>query len=55
MEAKNYFDFNSIVEAFPHLSKINPGDINWAEKKNVQGIIIRSANDDNVHKVTSIP
>lgn len=50
VEAENYNHINSIVAAFPHLKNINQ-QIDWASKSNVIGIVIRSANDDNVHKV----
>ena len=50
VEAPNYFDINSIIESFPHLKDIN-ADRDWTELNNAEGLIIRSANDDNVHKV----
>lgn len=48
-EAKNYQNWESILEVFPHLKQVNsPDDLEKTPK--VHGIVIRSANDDNVHK-----
>jgi len=48
--AKNYDNMDSIFQAMPHLKLINtPIEINPELK--VTGLVIRSANDDNVHKV----
>jgi hypothetical protein len=49
-EAKNYNDSESIFQAFPHLKQINAQQEGEPDH-NVSGIVIRSANDDNVHKV----
>ena len=49
-EARDYDDFDSIVEMFPHLSQINSSNPDVILNKNKIGLIIRSANDDNVHK-----
>jgi hypothetical protein len=49
-EAKNYNDWESIFQAFPHLKQVNAHQEGEPEQ-NVSGIVIRSANDDNVHKV----
>lgn len=35
---------------FPHLKDINMNN-DFSAEQNVNGIVIRSANDDNVHKV----
>lgn len=50
VEAKDYTNINSIKEAFPHLKNINQ-TFDWSSKANLMGLVIRSANDDNVHKV----
>lgn len=50
IEAVNYTDKKCIIEAFPHLKSINE-ETDWATHNNIEGLIIRSANDDNVHKV----
>ena len=50
LEAKNYSDWDSILQVFPHLKNINPNE--HIHSNNVNGIVIRSANDDNVHKVS---
>ena len=48
-EAKNYQNWDSIFETYPHLKNINsPDDLEKGPK--VHGMVIRSANDDNVHK-----
>lgn len=54
VEAKNYEDWQSVLAAMPHLKGINSQE--ECEKGNkANGMVIRSANDDNVHKVyTSI-
>ena len=49
-EAKNYSDWDSIFQSFPHLKQINSANEEQNDL-NVSGIVIRSANDDNVHKV----
>ena len=49
-EAKDYSDFDSIVEAYPHLKDINK-PFQCENPEGINGIIIRSGNDDNVHKV----
>lgn len=49
LEAKNYSDWESILQTFPHLKDINPPQ--YPHNNNTIGIVIRSANDDNVHKV----
>lgn len=49
-EAKNYSDWESIFQAFPHLKQVNAHPESEPDQ-NVTGIVIRSANDDNVHKV----
>ena len=38
---------------FPHLKQINANN-DFSHEQNVNGIVIRSANDDNVHKVIVI-
>ena len=48
LEAKDNHDFNSIVETLPHLQNVNTD--HETQPKNKIGLIIRSANDDNVHK-----
>lgn len=48
-EAKDYHNFNSIAETFPHLAYVNT-DKDHTLTNNKMGLIIRSANDDNVHK-----
>ena len=53
-EAKNYNDWESIFQAFPHLKQINAHQEGEVDQ-NVSGIVIRSANDDNVHKVIFFP
>lgn len=53
MEAENYTNLSSIVAAYPHLKNINQ-QFDWSAKSNIIGIVIRSANDDNVHKVIII-
>lgn len=50
VEAKNYADWESILMAFPHLKTVNAPEECEKDQK-VHGIVIRSANDDNVHKV----
>ena len=50
IEAADYTDPESIFEAFPQLRKINE-KYDWNQNKNIEGLVIRSANDDNVHKV----
>ena len=50
VEAKHYNDWETIQQGFPHLKDINPAE--QTPNSNIQGIVIRSANDDNVHKVT---
>ena len=50
IEAKDYTNPQSIVEAFPQLQTINQ-EQDWSQHKNIEGLVIRSANDDNVHKV----
>jgi hypothetical protein len=49
IEAKDYSEWESIVTAFPHLKSINNEEP--PRSSNVHGMVIRSANDDNVHKV----
>lgn len=49
-EAKNYSDWESVQSAFPHLKGINSEE-ECEKGQKVNGIVIRSANDDNVHKV----
>lgn len=49
LEAKNYSDWDSIFQTFPHLSTVNPSE--HPHSHNILGMVIRSANDDNVHKV----
>jgi len=50
VEANNYSDWESILQVFPQLKTVNtPLDLEAGQ--NVTGIVIRSANDDNVHKV----
>lgn len=49
-EAADYTSLDKIIEAYPHLKLINK-DYDWSKKNNLSGIVIRSANDDNVHKV----
>ena len=52
LEAKNYQDWESVLQAFPHLKTANlPHEAE--PDNNVAGIVIRSGNDDNVHKVTT--
>ena len=48
-EAKDYRQINSIIDAFPHLQNINV-ERDFTTSNNKIGLIIRSANDDNVHK-----
>ena len=50
VEAKDYTNISTIKEAFPHLKNINQ-TFDWSSKANLTGLVIRSANDDNVHKV----
>jgi len=50
VEAKNYSDWESILQVFPHLKTVN-SHLDLEAGQNVTGIVIRSANDDNVHKV----
>ena len=49
LESSNYQDWNNILQSFPHLKNINPSEP--PSSPNAIGIVIRSANDDNVHKV----
>lgn len=49
LEAKDYHNHNSIIETFPHLQNMNT-DRDLTQSQNKIGLIIRSANDDNVHK-----
>jgi hypothetical protein len=44
---------DAIKQTFPHLKNINTPH-NYQVDQNVTGVVIRSANDDNVHKVTLI-
>lgn len=50
VEAPDYTKMDSILEAFPHLQGINQ-ERDWSKMNNIYGVVIRSANDDNVHKV----
>ena len=50
--AKDYFTQETVLEAFPHLKGLNDleFDIN-AVPEHAQFFILRSSNDDNIHKV----
>lgn len=50
-ESIDYSSLSTIVQAFPHLGQINQ-QVDWSKSNNLTGIVIRSANDDNVHKVS---
>ena len=52
IEAKDYTNPHSIFEAFPKLQTINHQQ-DWKNRGRIEGVVIRSANDDNVHKVHS--
>lgn len=52
LEATNYSEWESILQVLPHLKSINPAE--HVPNPNINGIVIRSANDDNVHKVTLV-
>jgi hypothetical protein len=50
--AQNYQSMESIAEAFPHLKSVNdPNCINLKNIKNAYSFVIRSNNDDDIHKV----
>ena len=48
LEVRDLQDFNSIVDTFSHLKNVNID--RDTQLHNKIGLIIRSANDDNVHK-----
>jgi len=50
-KAGNYNNFNEIVEAFPHLKKVNSNSIDFQNIKTAKCFVIRSNTDDDVHKV----
>lgn len=54
VEAKNYSDWQSILAAMPHLKTVNAEE-ECEKGTKANGIVIRSANDDNVHKVNPTP
>lgn len=55
MKATNYKDINEIIKAFPHLKNINElNERNFDDLENAKCFVIRSNNDDDVHKVNFI-
>lgn len=49
--AKDYSNMNSIVEAFPHLQKLNDSEFDLESiPSDAHFYILRSSNDDNIHK-----
>ena len=53
--ARNYHSIQSIAEAFPHLQTLNDANFDIESiSSNAQFYILRSVNDDNIHKVLFI-
>ena len=51
--AEDYNNVESITKAFPHLAKINDFDFDIDNIKECRTFILRSNNEDDVHKVIS--
>lgn len=49
--AKNYNSMESIIEAFPHLGDVNKNTLDIQSIKNARCFVMRSNNDDDIHKV----
>ena len=53
--ARNYHSVQTIAEAFPHLQTVNDPNFDYESiSPNAQFYILRSVNDDNIHKVCLI-
>lgn len=49
--ATNYSDFNEIVKAFPHLKYVNSPTFDTEQVRYGDFYVIKSTNDDDIHKV----
>ena len=52
--AKNYNSIESMAEAFPHLNDVNKSTLDVQSIKNANCFVLRSNNDDDIHKVNLV-